>query len=234
MSGLFEGHRAALSLTFDDALQCQLDHAIPEMDRYGIQGTFFAIPHCPEYPLNVTAWRAAFARGHELGSHSFSHQKAATLNSNTAFFEAAESKRLLEHHFDGNITSYCYPFTDAPEFLQQAVAQAGYKQARGGRVARQDKYVRKGEYINLLNVPCFHVNSGVFDHGEITAWVDAALERNAWLTLMFHGVGDETQWDNVPRDKFVRFMAFLRGAKERGLWVAPFGVVAENFRLFGR
>src|ERR1700760_3118953 len=38
--GLAPG-RAAVSLTYDDALASQLDVAVPDLDRHGLLGTFF-------------------------------------------------------------------------------------------------------------------------------------------------------------------------------------------------
>ena len=35
------GARAAVSLGYDDAIDSQLDHAIPTLDKYGVKGTFF-------------------------------------------------------------------------------------------------------------------------------------------------------------------------------------------------
>lgn len=227
---LWKGNRAALSLTFDDALACQLKNAVPEMDKRGIQGTFFAITNSKEYPLDVIGWRETLKKGHEIGGHGVNHRKADTLNETTAAYETGECKRALENHFGNVVTSFCYPYTDAPGLLQKAVENAGYKQARGGRVARADKYIRASERPNFYNLPCFHVNGATFTHGETQAWVDAALERNAWLTLMFHGIGEETAWDNVPTPAFIQFLNFLTDARKRGLWVAPFGTVAENYR----
>lgn len=231
---LWNGKRGALSLTFDDALPCQLEHAIPEMDAQDIKGTFFAIGDCPEYPLDVVGWRGPHSNGHEIGSHSVKHRKAADLGMADCVWEATESKRILENHFGTEVVSFCYPYTDAPPGLRWAVEQAGYKQARGGRVARSDKYIAKGDGIDLWNVPCFHVNEQCFGHQEVQAWVYASLERHSWLTLMFHGVGDGNAWDNVARATFRNFMEFLRREMDSGLWVAPFGTVAENFREWGK
>lgn len=229
---LWNGNRAALSLTFDDVLPCQLSYAVPKMNEYGIQGTFFAIAGGnQEYPLDVSGVRKIVPFGHEVGSHSVRHLKAATLNASSARYETAESKRILENHFAVPVESFCYPYTDAPGFLQDAVRDAGYKQARGGRVARRDKYIVPGDGLNFLDVPCFHINDGSFEHGAVEAQVYAALERGAWLTLMFHGVGPKaSDWDNVFPSTWEPFMAFLRMRKEEGLWVAPFGTVAENLR----
>lgn len=227
---LWNGNRGALSLTFDDALPCQLEYAVPVMNAHDIQGTFFAIADCPAYPLDVHGWRKAIPFGHEIGSHSVRHKKAATLDDKSAAYEAKESKRILENHFGVPVVSFCYPYTDAPTHLQKAVGDAGYLQARGGRVARADKFIRPGDGINMLNITCFHVNDGVLsEQGEM--WAHSALERNAWVVLMLHGVGnDGNQWDNIFPPAWEKFMKFLQREKERGLWVAPFGIVADNLR----
>jgi peptidoglycan/xylan/chitin deacetylase (PgdA/CDA1 family) len=232
---LWDGNRAALSLTFDDALKSQLDNALPLMNQYGVRGTFFCITNCKDYPLDVVEMRKHLSFGHEVGAHSVTHAKAATLDATAAKFETEESKHALENHFGGTATSYCYPYTDAPQLLQNAVRNAGYKQARSGRAARRDKYIMVGQNVNMFDIPCFHVNDGVFHHGDIFAWIDAALERRAWLTLMFHGVGNVKDWDNVTVPSFTELMQYLKDAQQRrGLWVEPFGAVAENFRQAGQ
>lgn len=224
---LWNGRRAALSLTFDDTLPCQLQNAVPEMDRRGIQGTFFAIADCREYPLDVVGWRKIVPAGHEIGSHSVAHRKAADLTLQNAMYEAQESKRQLENHFGTPMESFCYPYTDAPSHLQLAVKKF-YKQARGGRGARVEKYVTPGDGVNLYNMPCFHVNEAAA--GSVGRWADEALRRGAWLTLMFHGVGEPKAWDNVTSPTFCDMLDELVEAKGRGLWVAPFGAVAESYR----
>lgn len=228
---LWNGHRAALSLTFDDALQCQLEYAVPVMNAHDIQGTFFAITNCPQYPLDVHGWRKAIPYGHEIGSHSVLHRKAATLNVNDANFETRESKRMLENHFDVPVYSFCYPYTDAPSLLQNAVQQAGYKQARGGRGARQEKCIRPRDGVNLFNTPCYHVDNACLESGIVYEWILDAIALDGWTTLMFHGIGtDGNQWDNVFPHEWSKFMLHLQKAKENGLWVAPYGTVADNLR----
>ena len=36
-----EGRRAAVSLSYDDAVPSQLDNAIPALDRHGLKGSFY-------------------------------------------------------------------------------------------------------------------------------------------------------------------------------------------------
>ncbi|MTV37607.1 polysaccharide deacetylase family protein [Duganella radicis] len=68
------GARAAVSLTYDDALDSQLDVAIPALDQYGLKGSFYLQLSNPAVGRRLDAWRRAAANGHELGNHSLFHQ----------------------------------------------------------------------------------------------------------------------------------------------------------------
>ena len=68
------GARAAVSLSYDDALDSQLDHAIPALDRAGLKGSFYLQLSNPAVSKRMSEWRAAATRGHELGNHSLFHQ----------------------------------------------------------------------------------------------------------------------------------------------------------------
>lgn len=62
-----DGKRAAVALTYDDALVSQLDMAVPALDAAGFKGTFFLIGS-KIAPEQIARWRSAAAEGHELGN----------------------------------------------------------------------------------------------------------------------------------------------------------------------
>ncbi|MRX10813.1 polysaccharide deacetylase family protein [Pseudoduganella sp. FT25W] len=68
------GEQAAVSLAYDDALDSQLDHAIPTLDKYGLKGSFYLQLSNPAVDKRMADWRAAARNGHELGNHSLFHQ----------------------------------------------------------------------------------------------------------------------------------------------------------------
>lgn len=68
------GARAAVSLAYDDALDSQLDNAIPALDRAGLKGSFYLTLGSDTLKRRLADWRAAAARGHELGNHTLFHQ----------------------------------------------------------------------------------------------------------------------------------------------------------------
>ena len=72
------GAKAAVSLAYDDAIDSQLDNAIPALDRFGLKGSFYLTLANPSLRNRLDEWRAAAARGHELGNHTLFHLCSAT------------------------------------------------------------------------------------------------------------------------------------------------------------
>jgi peptidoglycan/xylan/chitin deacetylase (PgdA/CDA1 family) len=70
--------RAAVSLAYDDAIDSQLDNAIPALDRLGLKGSFYLQLSNPAVAKRLPQWRAAALRGHELGNHTLFHQCSAS------------------------------------------------------------------------------------------------------------------------------------------------------------
>lgn len=218
------GAGALISLTFDDGLPSQVQNALPILNHYGVPATFFLIAaETTEYDTQFRAdtWRDAIAVGHEIGSHSVNHRKAAELTPPVAQTEATFSAIWLKNQLKGYpVGSFCYPYTDAPDYLQQAVRYAGYEQARGGRVARQDKYLEPGDGANLLNIPCFHVGPETVNDAD--EWLRTAVRRGAWLTLMLHGVGCDKDWDNLSIAQFTTLVDKISAASSEGLMPVTF------------
>jgi peptidoglycan/xylan/chitin deacetylase (PgdA/CDA1 family) len=68
------GEKAAVSLAYDDALDSQLDIAIPALNRVGLKGSFYLTLSSDVVRKRMGDWRAAAANGHELGNHTLFHQ----------------------------------------------------------------------------------------------------------------------------------------------------------------
>jgi len=68
-----QGAKAAVSLAYDDAIDSQLDNAIPALDRAGLHGSFYLTLSNASIARRLPEWRVAAARGHELGNHTLFH-----------------------------------------------------------------------------------------------------------------------------------------------------------------
>ncbi|MEJ6006127.1 polysaccharide deacetylase family protein [Paucibacter sp. AS339] len=67
------GAKAAVSLSYDDALPSQLDNALPALNALGLKATFYLTLSSPTVSQRLPEWRRAAAAGHELGNHTLFH-----------------------------------------------------------------------------------------------------------------------------------------------------------------
>ncbi len=65
-------------------------------------------------------------QGHEIGSHSLSHEILPQLGQEMQNAEIIESKRTLEAGINAEVTSFCYPNGDHDERVIDTVRSAGY------------------------------------------------------------------------------------------------------------
>ena len=64
--------QGAVSLSFDDGNESQLRLAIPMLDKYGLQATFYLNPR-ENYQEQLKPWQAVARTGHEIGNHTVNH-----------------------------------------------------------------------------------------------------------------------------------------------------------------
>jgi peptidoglycan/xylan/chitin deacetylase (PgdA/CDA1 family) len=69
-----KGIKAAVNLSYDDALNSQLDNVIPALNKYKLKGTFYLQLSSSVIDQRLPEWRAAAAKGHELANHTLFHQ----------------------------------------------------------------------------------------------------------------------------------------------------------------
>jgi len=67
------GAKAAVSLSYDDALNSQLDKALPALNAHGLKATFYLTLASEVVAKRLPEWRRAAAQGHELGNHTLYH-----------------------------------------------------------------------------------------------------------------------------------------------------------------
>lgn len=223
---LWNGCKGAISLTFDDGLTCQAEHAIPLLDRFKMCGTFFIV--AKNLSRSTDAWRAAVKMGHEMGSHSFGHFKARLVTTDEGrYSETVLSKVAIESTLETKVSSYAYPYAITDEPMMNAVRKV-YKQARGGHSSPGPLFLKPNSDTNIFLTRSMNMCAGNIDSADEV--IKLVLQTGTWLTFMFHGIGDDTQFDNICRDKFEAFLRQLETAQHAGVWVAPYGAVAQSMR----
>ncbi len=69
----WNGKSCAVVLTYDDAIDIDLDNVVPALDSLLLKATFYIIGASPVVAKRLDEWRRIAAEGHELGNHALFH-----------------------------------------------------------------------------------------------------------------------------------------------------------------
>jgi len=87
------GAKAAVSLTYDDALDSQIANAVPALREAGFRATFFLTKDNVGEALDE--WIQVARAGHEIGNHSQTHPNFAMTRPSFIGGEFAEAQRTI-------------------------------------------------------------------------------------------------------------------------------------------
>jgi peptidoglycan/xylan/chitin deacetylase (PgdA/CDA1 family) len=227
----FRAGGVAVSLTYDDSLQSQIDNAGPDLAKYGLSGTFFVEDVRPD----PAPWAALRAQGHELGSHTMIHPcprintwvkpgmasedyDLARMNT-----ELDDSVALLRSLGQTGPLSFAYPcgVTTVGEAHDSFIPAV---KARFAAARRVDSVVATPSVDLYLTPGIFLTSAGSALIARVTA---AARGGGGWVIFGFHGVGGDHL--AVTREAHAELLAYLAAHRD-SVWTAPFGTVAQCLR----
>ena len=230
-----EGRKAALSLTFDDARESQVDVGIPLLDAHGVRATFYVLPDGARKRL--AGWKAALATGHEIGNHSSSHP----CTGNFAFSRrnALEDYTLERLEADVAVASAAVAaeLGRAPTAFAYPCGQSFVGRGEGVRsyVPVVARLFRTGRlYMGEdSNDPAFcdpaqllAVNLDGLSFDAVRPIVDKAVAEGRWLILAGHEIGQ----DGFQTTRADTLAALCRHAKDpaNGIWIDTVEAVAAH------
>jgi peptidoglycan/xylan/chitin deacetylase (PgdA/CDA1 family) len=141
LDGFFAGtlalDRPGLLVCFDDGNRNTHEVAAPLLEKHGMRGWFFALAGANDASLPATVGgvhrrllmssadlRDLRERGHEVGSHSWSHADLARLSGDALAREIAGSKAALEDAVGAPVESFAWPFGTVETASRESVALA--------------------------------------------------------------------------------------------------------------
>jgi peptidoglycan/xylan/chitin deacetylase (PgdA/CDA1 family) len=216
------GQRAAISLTYDDALKSQLDFAIPQLDAVGLKGTFFLMGR--QIGNEVPRWRAAAAGGHELGNHTINHPCArGTYEMVEQYTSEAYSVEVLITEI--GVMNNLLQALDGKS-THAFATPCGQTRAGGDdylaplQAAGLATYVRDPRAIPAATAaPITGIGFVETSGADMIAWVEGVRRSGGAGVIVFHGVGGD--YLSVSADAHRELVTYLK-AHEREIWTAPF------------
>ncbi|MBF9140607.1 polysaccharide deacetylase family protein [Hymenobacter properus] len=230
--------QCAVVLTYDDAIDVDLDNVVPALDSAKLRGTFYLIGSSPVVTKRLPEWRAAAKRGHELGNHALFHPCDGSLPGRAfvtpdhdlhtytlgrAVDEIRANNTLLTA-IDGRTSrTFAYPCGDL-----QIGGVKFYDQLKNDFVAARGVApgLQTVAQVDLSNVDAYSING---QNGQyLIDLVKQAQQSHTLLVFLFHGVGGGHSL-NVALPAHRQLLRYLK-AHEKDIWVAPMVEVAQQIK----
>jgi peptidoglycan/xylan/chitin deacetylase (PgdA/CDA1 family) len=233
----WQGKKCAVVLTYDDAIDQQLDNAVPVLDSLGLKATFYITAFSSSIQSRMSEWRKLAENGHELGNHTLFHpcfggsgrswvKPEYDLRNYTVGRMVNETRmtNIFLQSLDGK-TRRTFAFTCGDMKIGDSSFIDGMKKDFvAARAVRNEMH--KINEIDLYNVDCFVVNGE--SGAQLIEWAKKAMETNSLLVILFHGVGGGNSL-NVSISAHREFLVFLK-QNQNDILIAPMINIADFIR----
>ena len=213
-----------LSICFDDFPKSAWTRGGSLLERYGAKATYYAAGRFCGRTIGGTVYfdRSDLAQvaltGHEIGCHSYSHERGTRVPSPELADDYARNREFLGERLPRvEFSSFAYPYGDVSARVK-ALAAEHYATARG---------IRPGVNINpidlaLLKAMPLESRSWTAPAMEDLAW--EAARTNGWLILFTHDVDETPSPYGVTPGMLSHALDIALG---HGLLILPVGAAAR-------
>jgi len=230
-----DGKRAAVSLTYDDAVPSQRVHAARQLGLQRLPGTFFVQGTSEDLSRHRREWQALLGAGHELASHTMHHPCDGSHDwvprgYTSLDYYLARMRKELEQTLallkglgaDAPYT-FAYPCGEtrvgSPAESYMPIVSELFLAARGVEPKIADPW-----HDSLELIPAF---DGARAPSELIDLCEQAEATGGWLVLLFHGVGADHL--AVTLEAHAALVEHL-GRRRESLWTESFRNVASHVR----
>lgn len=187
--------RPIISFTFDDVPQSAFDNAVPILNRYGINGTFYVSgglsnlnseeeTETSEKYLSLSSLRSLVEQKHQIGCHTYSHYQLNLGSAKGLYNDSLQNLECLKRHIGIDVVNhFSYPF-GLVSFEEKRLLSELYDTMRSSRPG-----LNVGE-IDLFLLRSVCIYSKQFDRAEMIEVIKEAVDKRAWLIFYTHGVQD--------------------------------------------
>ncbi len=172
-----------VSITLDDGWATQYKNARPALNQRGLRATYY-IPSDPirynwNYYMTALEVQSLVNEGNEVGSHTVNHPDLTTLSPFEVDAQLRDSQAWLQSQFGlGSVASFASPYGKYTDSVLSNTQQyyGSHRTVEGGHNFRDS---------NVLKLRAHDVTSNV-TVDTVRGWIDAAVQDQTWLILVFH------------------------------------------------
>jgi peptidoglycan/xylan/chitin deacetylase (PgdA/CDA1 family) len=221
--------KAVIVLTYDDALDSQLNTAVPQLDSAHLKATFFLTGDINR--LTIPKWRALSKRGFELGNHTIYHPCSSSDDNPVpsegytlgAIVREVEIMNNYLFAVDGKAThTFAYPCTETTvgngkDYADSLRKYGLVKYARiGGDV--DDGVITDFKHLDLMRIPSYGLEDNT-PAEKLIAFVKMVQKSGGMGIFMFHGIGGDYITTSAKAHK--ELLTYLEKNKQT-IWVTTF------------
>lgn len=196
-----DGKQAVFMLEFDDSAPSAVHHAIPELKKRGMTGTFYINPGNPPYKSLRGEWEGAcLGAGIEYANHTFTHVGATSVPQLDE--ELAKCNEVIKA---------CYPERKWPRLVS-----FGRPGGVPWTVPEEEKKALLAKHHLVERPPFFGYPFQIKTQEQVLALVDAALASGGMGHHDFHGVGGD--WHVTPLEVYNALLDKLEANRDK-LWI---------------
>lgn len=215
---------AAVTYTFDDNTSNQIPVAVPLFDNYGFKTTFFTVTTAGAGTApNWNSLRTISANGHEVASHTVTHNNLHTASIATQDTELKNSQSTI--------------ITNVPTSKCQTIA---YPNCNTGDIATIQKYYIGGrtcsgqiisssptDFYNLSSIICG--NQGVNTANDMNTRLNSARSSTGWCVFLMHAIDNDGGFSPLASSVLSSHLSYVNTNKA-DYWVGTFANVIKYIK----
>ncbi|NNG44376.1 polysaccharide deacetylase family protein [Pseudoalteromonas sp. NEC-BIFX-2020_002] len=195
----------AVSITFDDARESQVDVGTTILNKHNVKATFYVSPFNVEKRLKK--WQKAAKAGHEIANHTSSHvctgnfewlrKQGLSLEQTTLEWlenDILSAQQYLAKLLDVTPRAFAYPCGNT--FVGRGIKTKSYvpliaKHFDSGRTWL-DESANNPNFTDFAQLTGLRIDGMSFD--EVITMTEQLRNNNAWLILAGHDIGEKSQY----------------------------------------
>jgi peptidoglycan/xylan/chitin deacetylase (PgdA/CDA1 family) len=229
-----ENRKAAVSLTYDDALSGHHQRVAPFLQGHGLRATFYT-NICSRFLEEAEAWRQVAREGHELGNHTLFHPCYVFKGQEVSWLDQGYNLRHYSpKRWQDEVTVANWALRQIDGRARRSFANTCHHRwiGEGDASVCLDSLILKhfvaargahtGRAVDPAAPDFTNLGTTGADHRTFAEWREELLrvrEAGTWMIYTLHAVGRGEGENFIEEDEHRQLVEWL--AAEGDFWVAP-------------